>query len=92
MFKTNNFPESWEETRKGGRLRYAFRHGSVFGAILFFIPLTLSIFSKSFEIYANNNVAYFLVFSLLAGFVCCWLCIWPLNNYLYKKKSKEETL
>jgi len=92
MTRNEKFMQKWEETRKGGRLRYALTEGAVFGMILFLIPLILSIFSKSFEIYATNNLAYFLAFSLLSGVACYWLVFWPMNNYFYKKKSKEETL
>ncbi len=90
MFKNTDFIKSWEETRKSGRLRYALVEGALFGFIIAFIPILISMFSKSIELNIQNNWTYYIGFSILGGIIAYWFIFWPMNEYFYQKKREKK--
>jgi len=90
MDKEEKFIKNWKETRKRGRLRYAFVEGSIFGFLMIFIQIVLISVSKTADDYLNQNYVLAIIIIIAGGIVAYGFIFWPMNEYFYKKKITKK--
>lgn len=83
------FVKKWEKVREKGLLRHLISTGLSFGILLFVVLTAFNYFvgEQSFE--TTYDFVVQLLISIVFGGGIYAILTWYLNEYLYKKKTKE---
>jgi len=86
----HKFVRQWAETRKMGRIKYAFIHGIIFGLILFLFTGIYNLFEKPFgEVFLTLRSAIVCLFWIVSGIIGYAVLMWPVNEYFFRRKQES---
>jgi hypothetical protein len=89
MKKKSTFLKDWEDTRKMGRTKYSFAHGSIFGVIVGSFTILVSSYANPSASYWKDDLwVNFFVF-IGGGILGYFLLIWPINEYYFRRYHQQ---